>query len=70
MLKGIQYRAPLSLETIAEGGFSYAEIPYEVLANNALPTYKKKAGDNRILMVSGLICELHGLTPDLSLIHI
>lgn len=64
MLKGIQYRAPLSLEAIAEGGFSYAEIPYDVLANNALPTYKKKSGDNRLLMVSGLICELHGLTPD------
>lgn len=64
MLLGIQYQAPLKLEAIADGGFSYAEIPYEVLANGALPTYKKKSDDNRILQVSGLTCELQGLTPD------
>lgn len=64
MLLGIQYQPPLNLEAIADGGFSYAEMPYEILANGSLPAYKKKAGDNRILRVSGIICELHGLTPD------
>lgn len=63
MLAGIQYQTPLKLEAIAEGGFSYAEIPYEILANGTLPTYQKKSGENHILRVSGLICGLKGLTP-------
>lgn len=64
MLLGIQYQIPLKLEAIVDGGFSYAEIPYEVLSKGDLPKYSKKSDDNRILQVSGLTCELQGLTSD------
>ena len=64
MLPGIQYQIPLKLEAIAEGGFSYTEIPYEILENWELPTYQKTRDDNHVLMVSGLVCQLQGLTSD------
>ena len=43
MLAGVQLSDGLKLEAIADGGFSYAEIPYEIIEKNELPTYKKKA---------------------------
>ena len=49
MLKGIQYRAPLSLEAIAEGGFSYAEIPYEVLKTVTSRIINEVSHVNRVL---------------------
>lgn len=64
MLLGVQYQAPLKLEAIADGGFSYAEIPYEVMEKGGLPTYEKKTGDSRILCVSGFTYALQKLTPD------
>ena len=42
MLAGVQLSDGLKLEAIADGGFSYAEIPYEIIEKNELPTYKKK----------------------------
>ena len=45
MLAGVQLNDGLKLEAIADGGFSYAEIPYEIIEKNELPTYKKKEGD-------------------------
>lgn len=48
MLAGIQLSDGLKLEAIADGGFSYAEIPYEIIEKNELPTYKKKDGDSRV----------------------
>ena len=44
MLAGVQLSDGLKLEAIADGGFSYAEIPYEIIEKNELPTYKKKDG--------------------------
>lgn len=64
MLAGVQYHAPLSLEAIADAGFSYAEIPYEVIEGEGLPTYEKKEGENRLLRVSGFLYPLHKLTPE------
>ena len=32
MLAGVQLSDGLKLEAIADGGFSYAEIPYEIIA--------------------------------------
>lgn len=54
MLSGVQYMPSLKMEAIAEGGFSYAEIPYELIERNGLPTYEKKEGESRLLRVSGL----------------
>ena len=51
MLAGVQLSDGLKLEAIADGGFSYAEIPYEIIEKNELPTYKKKEGDSRVLKV-------------------
>lgn len=64
MLLGVQYDEPLKLEAIADGGFSFAEIPYEVIEHGALPTYQKKKGDNRILRVSGFTYPLQKITSD------
>lgn len=64
MLAGVQYHAPLSLEAIADAGFSYAEIPYEVIEGEGIPTYEKKEGENRLLRVSGFLYPLHKLTPE------
>ena len=64
MLSGIQYNVSLKLEAIAEGGFSYAEIPYSVIENGGLPTYEKKIGDNHILQISGFTYPLQKVTPD------
>jgi hypothetical protein len=65
MKTGVQYNAPLQLTSIAEGGFSYAEIPYEVIRQNALPTYQKSKESNHVLMVSGLSYPLKDLTPEI-----
>lgn len=64
MLLGVQYNAPLKLETIAEGGFSYAEIPYEIIENESLPTYEKKDEGEQVLRVSGFAYPLKKLTSD------
>mgnify|MGYP000790967453 CR=1 FL=1 len=40
MLAGVQLSDGLKLEAIADGGFSYAEIPYEIIEKDELPTYK------------------------------
>ncbi len=64
MLAGVQLSDGLKLEAIADGGFSYAEIPYEIIEKNELPTYKKKEGDSRVLKVSGFSYPLAKLTPD------
>ena len=34
MLAGVQLSDGLKLEAIADGGFSYAEIPYEIIEKN------------------------------------
>ncbi len=62
MLAGVQLSDGLKLEAIADGGFSYAEIPYEIIEKNELPTYKKKDGDSRVLKVSGFSYPLAKLT--------
>ena len=64
MLAGVQLSDGLKLEAIADGGFSYAEIPYEIIEKDELPTYKKKDGDSRVLKVSGFSYPLAKLTPD------
>ena len=64
MLAGVRLSDGLKLEAIADGGFSYAEIPYEIIEKNELPTYKKKDGDSRVLKVSGFSYPLAKLTPD------
>lgn len=64
MLAGVQLSESLKLEAIADGGFSYAEIPYEIIEKNALPTYRKSEGESRILKVSGFSYPLAKLTPD------
>lgn len=64
MLLGVQYHTSLKLEAIAEGGFSYAEIPYEIIENGELPIYEKKDGEERILCVSGFTYPLQKLTSD------
>lgn len=64
MLAGVQLNDGLKLEAIADGGFSYAEIPYEIIEKNELPTYKKKEGDSRVLKLSGFSYPLAKLTPD------
>ena len=64
MLAGVQLSDRLKLEAIADGGFSYAEIPYEIIERNELPTYEKKDGDSRVLKVSGFSYPLAKLTPD------
>ena len=38
MLAGVQLSESLKLEAIADGGFSYAEIPYEIIEKDTLPT--------------------------------
>lgn len=64
MLSGVQYNVPLDLEAIADGGFSYAEIPYEVIEKGELPVYRKEKGDQRILRVSGFTYPLQQLSCD------
>lgn len=64
MLLGVQYQEPLALDAIAEGGFSYSEIPYEVLEKGKLPVYEKSGQEKRILRVSGFVYPLKKLTPD------
>ena len=64
MLAGVQLSESLKLEAIADGGFSYAEIPYEIIEKDALPTYRKSEGESRILKVSGFSYPLAKLTPD------
>ena len=44
MLAGIQLSDGLKLEAIADGGFSYAEIPYEIIEKNELPNIRRKMG--------------------------
>ena len=39
MLAGIQLSDGLKLEAIADGGFSYAEIPYEIIEKNEIDIY-------------------------------
>lgn len=64
MLSGVQYTASLNLEAIADGGFLYAEIPYRLIEKEKLPTYEKKEGTKRTLLVSGLTYPLQEVTPD------
>lgn len=64
MILGIQYAEPLLLEHIADAGFSYAEIPYEILEEHKLPVYKKQEQDGKILQVSGLCYPLAKTTPE------
>ena len=64
MLSGVQYMPSLKMEAIAEGGFSYAEIPYELIERNGLPTYEKKEGESRLLRVSGLTYPLQDVVSD------
>lgn len=46
MLSGVQYMPSLKMEAIAEGGFSYAEIPYELIERNfGCAGGRKKRGD-------------------------
>ena len=42
MLAGVQLSDGLKLEAIADGGFSYAEIPYEIIERNLLKTESNK----------------------------
>lgn len=64
MQLGVQYQKPLKLEAIADGGFSYAEIPYEILEDGGLQSYEKESEEGRTLLVSGLQYDLQKLTPD------
>lgn len=64
MLFGIQYQETLHMEAIVDGGFSYTEIPYEIIESGGLQTYKKNTDGNLNLQMSGLICKLQGLTSN------
>lgn len=64
MLSGIQYCKSLEMEAISNGGFSYAEIPYEIIEREELPIYKKEQEDSHTLRVSGFSYPLSKLTPD------
>ena len=46
MLAGVQLSDGLKLEAIADGGFSYAEIPYEIIEKN------KKGAEQLLIMLT------------------
>lgn len=60
MLAGVQLSDGLKLEAIADGGFSYAEIPYEIIEKMNSRLIRRKMGihgylrfqDFRILLQS------------------
>jgi len=44
MLAGVQLSDGLKLEAIADGGFSYAEIPYEIIEKMNSRLIRRKMG--------------------------
>lgn len=76
MLFGVQCKAPLEPVEIADGGFSYMELPYEELTKykeiaelakkegNAKTTKYEEAKNKYSLRISGLSYDLDRLTPD------